>query len=69
MKIRSTQWITYLLAASLAVLLLWGTTSLQAQGAPAFEQQEVDQMLTPVALYPDAVSRRAGGQIFVLLTA
>ncbi len=42
-----------LLAALLAVLL--AATAAQAQERPAYSQAELDQMLAPVALYPDAL--------------
>jgi hypothetical protein len=45
---------------SLLVLLLPGSIALAqeyapAPGRPAFAQQQLDQMLAPIALYPDAL--------------
>ena len=55
MKALGTHWVTHLLAAALAALVLWGTSPAQAQDVGAFDQQQLDQMLAPVALYPDAL--------------
>ena len=45
---------------SLLVLLLTGSIALAQEyappsGRPAFARQELDQMLAPIALYPDAL--------------
>ena len=40
-------------AGLLAALLMASTAS--AQDRPAFTQQELDQMLAPIALYPDSL--------------
>jgi len=45
----SPQWLALLAAFS----LVFAQAGAQAQGAYAFSQQELDQMLAPIALYPD----------------
>ncbi len=55
MKVRARHWVMQLLAASLAAFLLSAVPAAWAQDGPDFSQQELDQMLAPVALYPDAL--------------
>ena len=57
MKARAKYLLTQLLAPLLAVsfLLIAPENNASAQDAPAFTQQELDQMLAPIALYPDAL--------------
>ena len=57
MKVRAKYWVTQLLASLLPALFLLSITPQQvwAQDGPAFNQQELDQMLAPIALYPDAL--------------
>ena len=52
-KYLSTQLLALLLAATF--LLIVPENNASAQYAPAFTQQELDQMLAPIALYPDAL--------------
>lgn len=57
MKARAEYLLTQLLALLLAAffLLIAPENNASAQDAPAFTQQELDQMLAPIALYPDAL--------------
>jgi hypothetical protein len=57
MKARAKCLLTQLLALLLATsfLLIAPENNASAQDAPAFTQQELDQMLAPIALYPDAL--------------
>ena len=57
MKIRAKDWVTQLLALLLPALFLLSMTpvAVLAQDRPAFTQQELDQMLAPIALYPDGL--------------
>jgi hypothetical protein len=57
MKVRAKYWVTQLLASLLPALFLLSMTPQQvfAQDGPAFNQQELDQMLAPIALYPDGL--------------
>lgn len=57
MKARAKYFLTQLFALLLAasLLLIAPENNASAQDAPAFTQQELDQMLAPIALYPDAL--------------
>ena len=43
------------LLSVLALLLCMTTANAQESRPPAFSQQELDQMLAPIALYPDSL--------------
>jgi hypothetical protein len=55
MKARVRNILLGLLASLLAVSLAGAPETASAQGGPAFSQQELDQMLAPIALYPDSL--------------
>jgi hypothetical protein len=57
MQVRAKKWLCRGLAPLLAILFLLGSPpqAALAQDAPDFSQQELDQMLAPIALYPDAL--------------
>ena len=56
MKARATHLLTRLLALLLTVSFTLAQENVaMAQDRPAFTQQELDQMLAPIALYPDAL--------------
>ena len=56
MKARARYVLTQLLALLLAVSFsLAPENNATAQDGPAFTQQELDQMLAPIALYPDSL--------------
>lgn len=55
MKTFSANLFSRLCALLAAIALALAQGSAQAQSASAFSQQELDQMLAPVALYPDAL--------------
>jgi len=55
MKARLKYVLTGLSALLLGLLFLFAPQTTLAQAGPAFSQQELDQMLAPIALYPDAL--------------
>jgi len=55
MKARVKNVLTGLPVLLLTVLFSFAPQTAPAQGGPAFSQQELDQMLAPIALYPDSL--------------
>jgi hypothetical protein len=55
MKARAKDVLTQLLVLLLSVSIAFGQNIPPEQGEPAFTQQELDQMLAPIALYPDSL--------------
>lgn len=57
MNVRTAHRFTSLLASLFVMLVLLGVTAQDAtaQDGPGFSQQELDQMMAPIALYPDGL--------------